>query len=161
MDDNKKFYGINESTWGHKWGYKDSGFVVNKDRSVTFTGKRYPICGKTLPSFIPFVEEILGVEFEPSPKIKEIEKKYVSNRNINKLFMEDIKKSFNPDRFTHEDRERVLHSHGQHSTDEVYKVLYNKLDKFADLVFYIEAEEETELLISLAKNCSDLQINQY
>ena len=151
MDDNKKFYGINESTWGHKWGYKDSGFVVNKDRSVTFTGKRYPICGKTLPNFIPFVEEILGVEFEPSPKIKEIEKKYVSNRNINKLFMEDIKKSFNPDRFTHEDGERVLHSHGQHSTDEVYKVLYNKLDKFADLVFYIETEEETELLIALAK----------
>ena len=97
MDDNKKFYGINESTWGHKWGYKDSGFVVNKDRSVTLTGKRYPICGKTLPNFIPFVEEILGIEFEPSPKIKEIEKKHVSNRNINKLFMEDIKKSFNPD----------------------------------------------------------------
>ena len=43
MDSNKKFYGVNNETWGHKWGYSDSGFVVNKDRSVTFTGERYPV----------------------------------------------------------------------------------------------------------------------
>ena len=42
MDNNKKFYGINNETWGHKWEYSDSGFIVNKDRSVTFTGKKVP-----------------------------------------------------------------------------------------------------------------------
>ena len=151
MNNKEKFYGVNESNWGHKWGYRDSGFKVNSDKSVTFTGKRYPICGKRLYNFIPFVEEILGVEFALEPKIKEVEKKHVSDPNINEPFMVDLKESFDIDRFSGEHNERLLHSHGQHSTDEVYKVLYNKLDQFADLVFYIENEEETVKLIDLAQ----------
>ena len=151
MNNKEKFYGVNESNWGHKWGYRDSGFKVNSDKSVTFTGKRYPICGKRLYNFIPFVEEILGVEFALEPKIKEVEKKHVSDPNINEPFMADLKESFDIDRFSGEHNERLLHSHGQHSTDEVYKVLYNKLDQFADLVFYIESEEETVKLIDLAQ----------
>ena len=151
MDSNKKFYGINNNTWGHKWGYSDSGFVVNKDRSVTFTGKRYPICGKRLPNFIPFIEKELGIEFQSSPKIKEIKKKHVNPHNLNQAFMDDLKSKFDTDRYTLEDNERILHSHGQHSTDEVYKVLYNKLEKFIDIVFYIENENETETLVELAK----------
>ena len=151
MDNKEKFYGINESNWGHKWGYKDSGFKVNSDKSVTFTGKRYPICGKRLHNFIPFVEEILGVEFALEPKIKEVKEKHISDPNINDPFMADLKKSFDADRFSGEHNERLLHSHGQHSTDEVYKVLYNRLDQFADLVFYIESEEETVRLVDLAE----------
>ena len=151
MSKKEKFYGINESNWGHKWGYKDSGFKINTDKSVTFTGKRYPICGKRLYNFIPFVEEILGVEFALEPKIKEVEKKHVSDPNINEPFMGDLKKSFDADRFSGEHNERLLHSHGQHSTDEVYKVLYKRLDRFTDLVFYIESEEETVKLIDLAE----------
>jgi len=151
MSNKKKFYGVNESNWGHKWGYKDSGFKVNSDKSVTFTGERYPICGKRLYNFIPFVEEILGVEFALEPKVKEVEEKHVSDPNINEPFMDDLKESFNADRFSGEHNERLLHSHGQHSTDEVYKVLYSRLDQFTDLVFYIESEEEAVKLIDLAE----------
>ena len=151
MSNKKKFYGVNDSNWGHKWGYKDSGFIINEDMSVTFTGNRYPICGKRLPNFIPFVEEILGVRFDTRPKIQEVEKTHVTESRVNKPFLEELRKSFEENRFTLEHNERVLHSHGQHSTDEVYKVLYNKLEKFTDLVFYIESEEETKKLIDLAK----------
>ena len=151
MSNKKKFYGVNDSNWGHKWGYKDSGFIINEDMSVTFTGNRYPICGKRLPNFIPFVEEILGVRFDTRPKIQEVEKTHVTESRVNKPFLEELRKSFEEKRFTLEHNERVLHSHGQHSTDEVYKVLYNKLEKFTDLVFYIESEEETKKLIDLAK----------
>ena len=151
MSNKKKFYGVNDSNWGHKWGYKDSGFIINEDMSVTFTGNRYPICGKRLPNFIPFVEEILGVRFDTKPKIQEVEKTHVTESRVNKPFLEELRKSFEENRFTLEHNERVLHSHGQHSTDEVYKVLYNKLEKFTDLVFYIESEEETTKLIDLAK----------
>ena len=151
MSNKKKFYGVNDSNWGHKWGYKDSGFIINEDMSVTFTGNRYPICGKRLPNFIPFVEEILGVRFDTRPKIQEVEKTHVTESRVNKPFLEELGKSFEENRFTLEHNERVLHSHGQHSTDEVYKVLYNKLEKFTDLVFYIESEEETTKLIDLAK----------
>ena len=151
MGKKEKFFGINDSNWGHKWGYRDSGFIINKDMSVSFSGNRYPICGKRLPNFIPFVEGILGVDFKLEPKIKELDKKHIVKPKINEPFMAELKEVFDKDRFTNEEKERVLHSHGQHSTDEVYKVLYNKLETFADLVFYIESEDDTTKLILLAK----------
>ena len=151
MNKKEKFFGVNNTNWGHKWGFKDSGFIVNEDRSVTFAGNRYPICGKKLSRFIPFVEEVLGVEFKIKPKVKELDKKHVEKAFVNHDFISEVRSRFNKDRFTEEDNERLLHSHGQHSTDEVYKVLYGKLKKFTDLVFYIESEEEAIELIELAK----------
>ena len=151
MNKKEKFFGVNNTNWGHKWGFKDSGFIVNEDRSVTFAGNRYPICGKKLSKFIPFVEEVLGVEFKIKPKVEELDKKHVDKAFVNHDFISELRSGFNEDRFTEEDNERLLHSHGQHSTDEVYKVLYGKLKKFTDLVFYIESEEEAIELIELAK----------
>ena len=151
MNKKEKFFGVNNTNWGHKWGFRDSGFIVNEDRSVTFAGNRYPICGKKLSKFIPFVEEVLGVEFKIKPKVKELDKKHVEKAFVNHDFISEVRSRFNKDRFTEEDNERLLHSHGQHSTDEVYKVLYGKLKKFTDLVFYIESEEEAIELIELAK----------
>ena len=151
MSKKEKFYGVNNTNWGHKWGFRDSGFIVNEDRSVTFAGNRYPICGKKLSKFIPFVEEVLGVEFKIKPKVEELDKKHVDKAFVNHDFISELRSRFNEDRFTEEDNERLLHSHGQHSTDEVYKVLYGKLKKFTDLVFYIESEEEAIELIELAK----------
>tara|TARA_Y100001934_G_scaffold282952_1_gene399500 strand:- start:1606 stop:3363 length:1758 start_codon:yes stop_codon:yes gene_type:complete len=151
MSKKEKFFGVNNNNWGHKWGYKDSGFVINPDMSVSFTGNRYPICGKKLPNFVPFVEEALGVTFKLKPKIKELEKKHIIGYKTNELFIEELKKTFEKDRYINSDEERILHSHGQHSTDEVYKVLYSKLESFTDLVFYIENEKETKILIDLAK----------
>ena len=151
MNKKEKFFGVNKTNWGHKWGFRDSGFIVNEDRSVTFAGNRYPICGKKLSKFIPFVEEVLGVEFKIKPKVEELDKKHVDKAFVNHDFISELRSVFNGDRFTEEDNERLLHSHGQHSTDEVYKVLYGKLKKFTDLVFYIESEEEAIELIELAK----------
>ena len=151
MNKKEKFFGVNNTNWGHKWGFKDSGFIVNEDRSVTFAGNRYPVCGKKLSKFIPFVEEVLGVEFKIKPKVEELDKKHVEKAFVNHDFISELRSRFNKDRFTEEDNERLLHSHGQHSTDEVYKVLYGKLKKFTDLVFYIESEEEAIELIELAK----------
>ena len=151
MNKKEKFFGVNNTNWGHKWGFRDSGFIVNEDRSVTFAGNRYPICGKKLSKFIPFVEEVLGVEFKIKPKVEELDKKHVDKAFVNHDFISELRSRFNEDRFTEEDNERLLHSHGQHSTDEVYKVLYGKLKKFTDLVFYIESEEEAIELIELAK----------
>ena len=61
MSDKKKFFGVNDENWGHKWGYKDSAFVIEDNKAVTFSGNRYPVCGKKLTNFIPFVDK-------PKPK---------------------------------------------------------------------------------------------
>ena len=151
-DKKNKFYGVNDDLWGHKWGFKDSFFIINDDNTVTFTGKRYEgISGERLPYLIPFVTKVLNTEIKKEPYFKEIEKKYVTERKINQDFLIDIESSFNEDQISFSDDERVLHSHGQNSPDEVFKVLYDKLEKFTDIVVYVENEEDVINLIQKAK----------
>ena len=154
MSNNKKnkFYGVNDDLWGHKWGFKDSSFIINDDNTVTFTGKRYEgISGERLPYLIPFVTKVLNTDIKKEPYFKEIEKKYVTERKINQDFVNDIESFFNEDQISFSDEERVLHSHGQNSPDEVFKVLYDKLEKFTDIVVYVENEEDVINLIEKAK----------
>ena len=154
MSNNKKnkFYGVNDDLWGHKWGFKDSSFIINDDDTVTFTGKRYEgISGERLPYLIPFVTKVLNTDIKKEPYFKEIEKKYVAERKINQDFVNDIESLFNEDQISFSDEERVLHSHGQNSPDEVFKVLYDKLEKFTDIIVYVENEEDVINLIQKAK----------
>ena len=148
----EKFYGVNDELWGHKWGFKDSSFIINDDNSITFTGARYDgISGERLPYLIPFVTKVLDTNINKDPYFKEVKKKFVSERTLNKSFIEAIESSFEKDKLSIGDDERVLHSHGQNSPDEVFKVLYDKLEKFTDLIIYVETEEDVVLLINLAK----------
>ena len=154
MSSNKKekFYGVNDELWGHKWGFKDSSFIINDDNSVTFTGNRYEgISGERLPYLIPFVTKVLNTKIKKEPYFKEVKKKFVSKQKINQDFIEDIEALFEKEKLRISDDERVLHSHGQNSPDEVFKVLYDKLKKFADLVIYVETEKDVIDLIELAK----------
>ena len=93
----------------------------------------------------------MGIEILPDPQIKEVEKKYISNKKVNQDFMDELISLFDEDRYSSNDKERLLHSHGQTTSDEIYKVLYSKLDSFVDLVFYIESEKDAKILIELAK----------
>ena len=151
MDKSKKFFAVNNVNWGHRWGYKDTSFVSKGEKSVSLSGNRYEICSKTLPNLIPFAEDVLGIKVLPNPQIKEVENKPVSKQKINKPFLDELTSLFDEDRFSSSDEERLLHSHGQTTSDEVYKVLYSKLESFTDLVFYVESEEEAKTLISLAE----------
>lgn len=150
----KKFIAVNHETWGHKWGFKDTSFVLNEDRSVSMTGDRYELCGDRMPDFIPYVEEMLGVDINPDDTLKEVESKPVNPSNINEAFLEKLKSTFPEDRYSMEEKDRLLHSHGQTTSEEVYKILYNKIDRTADLVFYVESEEEVKQLIEIAGECN-------
>ena len=87
MDKTKKFFALNETNWGHRWGYKDSAFVSKGDKTVSLSGNRYSICSKNLPGLIPFAEEVLDIKVLPNPQIKEVKKKYISKQKVNKQFM--------------------------------------------------------------------------
>ena len=126
--------------------------MINDDRSVTFTGNRYEgISGEKLPYLVPFVAKVLDTDIEVEPYFKEVEEKHIVERKVNQPFMDELGSTFNSAQYTFNDSERILHSHGQNSPDEVFKVLYDKLEKFTDLVFYIESQGDVEKLIDLAK----------
>ena len=149
MSDNK-FFANRHNTWGHKWGYKDSRFVLNKDRTVSMEGDRYELSGTRMPDFIPYIEEVIGIEINPGNTLAEVENKPVSSLNINQVFVDNIKNEFEDDRYSFEDEDRLIHSHGQTTSEEVYKILYNQIKRCVDMVFYVENDEEVQRLIELA-----------
>jgi len=97
----EKFYGVNDELWGHKWGFKDSSFIINDDNSIIFTGARYDdISGERLPYLIPFVTKVLDTEINKEPYFKEVKKKFVSERTLNKSFIDEIESSFEKDKLS-------------------------------------------------------------
>lgn len=149
----KKFVAVNQETWGHKWGFRDTAFVLHEDRTVSMTGDRYDLCGNRMPDLIPYVEEVLDIEIKPNDVMQEVESKPVKPPNINQDFLNRVKSTFPEDRYSTEDKDRLLHSHGQTTSEEVYKILYNKIDRTADMVFYVESQEETKQLVEIADDC--------
>jgi alkyldihydroxyacetonephosphate synthase len=147
---NKAAGTLDETTWGHRWGYKDTRFVANPDRSVKVTGNRYAVSGYDMPGFIPFVEEMLGVTIDLNDIKPERADKPVAEPHHNAAFDAALATAFPATQVTTDPRERLLHSHGQTTADEVYQVLYTHLDRVVDLVVYPQSQADVETLIALA-----------
>ncbi|WP_286943635.1 FAD-binding oxidoreductase [Acinetobacter sp. UBA6526] len=134
----------------HRWGYKDSGFELDGEKSVTFVGNRYEVSGTSMPDFIPYIESVLGIEFNKDDELTSVSKKPVNPPAINSEFYDAVKKSFKEDRYTIDDLERLIHSHGQETFKDIYKVIYKSIERTVDLVFYPENEDEVRELIELS-----------
>ncbi len=136
--------------WGHKWGYKDTEFITLPDGVTSVTGSRYAISGTEMPGFLPFVEEMLAVKLDLNDVVEEREDKPVTPPNINQPFFDAVQAAIDESQVSLDDKVRLLHSHGQTTADEVYKVLYDELERVCDLVVFPESEEDAAALIRLA-----------
>ena len=141
---------LDEATWGHRWGYRDTHFVVNSDGSVRVTGDRYAVSGYDMPGFIPFLEETLAIKFDLTDVKPERADKPVPPPVVNAAFTAALAAALPADRRSDDPRERLLHSHGQTTVDEIYQVLYTHLDRVVDLVVWPETHEEAAALVRLA-----------
>jgi alkyldihydroxyacetonephosphate synthase len=142
---------LDNTPWDHKWGFADTQFIVHDDGGVELTGRRYNLSGYRMYDFIPYVEEVLGVKVDTHDLKPELEHKPIAPPILNTVFCDAVKARFKPGQYSFDDRERLLHSHGQTTTDEVYRVLYGRLGRFADLVFYCESEQDAKDIVDLAK----------
>ena len=145
-----KFFATKSDKRLHRWGFKDSGFELTGEKTVTFSGSRYEVSGTVMPDFIPYIESVLGINFDKKDQISPVEVKPTQSSNLDQDFLDTLKNSFNDDRFTVDDMERLIHSHGQETFKDVYKVLYNSIERTVDLVFYPENEDEVKLMVELA-----------
>ncbi|HWH98964.1 MAG TPA: FAD-binding oxidoreductase, partial [Propionibacteriaceae bacterium] len=68
----------------------------------------------------------------------------------NEAFLTALTGALRPDQFTADDRERLLHSHGQTTTEEVSRVLYENLERCVDLVVWPESDEDCQAVVTLA-----------
>ncbi|MCH8012843.1 MAG: FAD-binding oxidoreductase [Candidatus Marinimicrobia bacterium] len=135
----------------HKWGYTDTEFDFDGPKSVKVSGNRYPISGYSMPSLIPFVEDMLGVTINPDDKNVENEDDDIPEPEINEAFFSSIKANFQEEQFSLDSKERLIHSHGQLSVDEIYRILYGtSLKRVVDLVVYPQGEDDVKKLIQFA-----------
>ena len=137
--------------WGHKWGFKDTHFVLNDDGSVTLTGNRYNLSGFKMHDFLPYVESVLDVKLDSSDPKQELQQKPVSPPSENTAFCRAVEAHFKADQYSFDDEDRLRHSHGQTTSEEVYKVIYSRLDRVVDMVFYCETQEDAKKIVELAK----------
>lgn len=136
--------------WGHKWGFADTRFVINADGSVTLTGHRYNLSGYKMYDFLPYVEDVLNIKLDLRDRKQETRNKPVARPSKNESFCQAVQKNFRVNQYSFEDQDRLLHSHGQTTSEEVYRVLYSRLNRAVDMVFYCESEEDTKKIIELA-----------
>lgn len=140
---------IGNKLWLHKWGFRDTSFVIC-DGSVILTGNRYQLSQYKLEYLLPFIVESFGVNINWNDYHKEVSTKTVLLANKNEDFCKNIEKYFPSHQYTFDDQERLVHSHGQTSLEEIYKVLYNAIERTVDIVFYCELESDIQTLIQLA-----------
>ncbi|MCP4422438.1 MAG: FAD-binding oxidoreductase, partial [Chloroflexi bacterium] len=138
--------------YDHKWGFKDTYFSLNPDHTVTVTGNRYALSGTVMHEFLPFVEEMLDIKIDYSNLKAELKERPVNPPNLNEGFHVALKEALAAEKFTLDARQRLIHSHGQTTADEVYRVLYGKLDRIVDMVIFPESQEDVEAIIDLAKS---------
>ncbi len=141
---------LDDTTWGHRWGYRDTRFIINPDKSVRVTGNRYAVSGYDMPGFIPFLEDTLDIKLDLNDLKVERADKPVPEPILNQGFCDALAAALPPGRTSSDPRERLLHSHGQTTVDEIYQVLYTHLDRVADLIVYPESHEEAAELVRLA-----------
>jgi alkyldihydroxyacetonephosphate synthase len=136
--------------WGHKWGYADTAFQIEDDLSVIMTGNRYPLSGYKMPDLIPYIEASLDIKIDPNNPLVEVSQPPVPPPILQPDFYQKITEHFPSNQYGCADAERLLHSHGQTTLTEVYKVLYGRLARIVDMVFYCESTADAQKLIELA-----------
>jgi len=134
----------------HGWGFRDTQFILHPDNSVELTGARYEICGTRMPDFMSFIEESVGVKIDVSAQRSERAPAAPEPRR-NEAFCAALAAEFAASKYSADTRERLVHSHGQATADEVYAVLYESLPRVVDLVFYCTSEADAERITALAR----------
>ena len=146
------YYDLSETDkYPHKWGYADTQFEFDDPRSVKVTGNRYPISGFRMPHLVPFVEEMLGFSIRPEDMVEGNQTHNIPTPHIEDNFFQAVETQFKPEQFSINEKDRLIHSHGQLSVGEIYRILYGaSLERVVDLVFFPESEEDVKEIIKLA-----------
>ena len=135
----------------HLWGYADTRFEFLDGRTVRLSGSRYPLAGSPLPHFVPFVEDMLGVPIGPEHARELSPPRQAPEAVRNEGFVNALRELAGSECMRDDDRERLVHSHGQLSVDEVYRVMTGHVPgRVVDLVAYPESEAQVAALTRLA-----------
>ena len=135
----------------HLWGFDDTRFEFIDERTVRLTGSRYPLAGAPLPHFMPFVEALLGVRVGPEHVQETVPPGPLPAPVRHAGFVAELHAAAPTLRLEDDDASRLVHSHGQLSVDEIYRLLGGVApERTVDLVAFPRSDEEVHALVRLA-----------
>ncbi len=144
----------------HKWGFSDSNFMIHSETNeIEMTGDRYLICGYKMPNFLNFIRDEFKLEkLETQSPLKEVKYSYTRSKldaesNSDKKEKIVLYLSENKIEFSIDNKERLIHSHGQTSAYELHDILYiGEGINMVDLVVFPKSKNHIESIIKLAND---------
>jgi alkyldihydroxyacetonephosphate synthase len=131
------------------WGFRDSGFRVLPNGSVTLTGSRYALSGAELPDLLPWMRKIFGVDLPIHETHDSAYPPEIPPPRENPGFLREVGVLL-PEHAVSTDPEiRLRHGHG-HTLEEMYAIKYGRLVRVPDLVVLPETEEQVGALVAAA-----------
>ncbi len=134
------------------WGYRDTAFEFCGPRTVRLTGARYPLAGKPLPDFVPYVERMLGLALDPADLREPTPPVRLPVPVWNEAFVAALVAEDDAPELGSDDDDRLTHSHGQVSVDEVYRIASGHTPaRTVDAVVRPQSQSQVEALIRHAR----------
>lgn len=136
-----------------RWGYDDTRFEFIGPATVRVTGQRYRLSGHDMHGLIPYVEDCLGVPVraEHVAPARPASAPDVPPPRLSRTFLDALADGAPMLVTSIAPLDRLSHSHGQLSVDEVYGLLRGHLPaRVVDLVARPATEAELQRLVELA-----------
>lgn len=130
------------------WGFADSAFEVS-GQTIVLQSSRYASGGRALDSFAPFVKKAVGVAFDPLDR-HELVPPLIPDALAAPELIANLMKELGAGAVSVDADERLRHGHGHH-LEEIYQLLFEKLERVPDVVVMPENDEQIAAVLRIAQ----------
>ena len=131
------------------WGFRDTAFNLLPNGSVTLTGGRYALSGLELPSLLPWVSDVMSVNFREAAIPRKPFPPPISASRATPEFLSALQLIVGPAQTSIEPMVRLRHGHG-HTVEEIFALRNDGLSRVPDVVVYPQSAGHVEALVRFA-----------
>lgn len=132
------------------WGFSDSWFELQADRSVLMQGQRYALSQQRMDLLVPWIENLMGIRLSVHDRIASHYPPLVPSSRLQAGQLAALTALLGADAISTEDATRLRRGHG-HTQEEMYALHFGDgLTRVPDVVVYPESEAQVQALVELA-----------
>lgn len=131
------------------WGFRDTRFTLLPNGSVTLTGGRYELSGAELPDLIPWVERVMQVKVQRTPRVSAYPPAVPAPRD-HAAFLAAARAIVGDGAISHDPKVRLRRGHGQ-TLEEMYRIKFDALPRVPDVVLFPADEHQVAKLVDAAR----------
>lgn len=139
----------------HMWGFADTAFETD-DSAIVLRSNRYENGGKKLDRFAPFVEQAVGIAFDVTDRHEPVVPFVPEPVPCDELIVR-LGEVVGREHCTQDAEVRLRHGHGHH-LEEIFKVMYDRLDRVPDVVVYPDTADQVQEVLRVAAACQALVV---